>query len=213
MKVLGFALVVFAIVCSGCKEAAVTPLAPADAPTIASISPIGTRLNATARTLTVTGSGFGTGTTIKFNAKAVPTTVVSATKATAQLQASDFSTAGNVAVTVVNSDGQSSAPSTFVVGSLKVSINHSVFDPLELSVPAGMDVEFSNDEHFAHTVTRDVTSKPGPDKPLIGFGEKYTFTVPDGTAQGNIFYHCEFHGTAGDGTKLGNGMVGVLKVQ
>ena len=69
-------------------------------PVTLSMSPNAALAGSTAFTLTVTGTGFINGSTIKWNAIALTTTFVSATQLTTTVPAVDIVTAGNAAVTV-----------------------------------------------------------------------------------------------------------------
>ena len=45
-------------------------------------------------------------------------------------------------------------------------------------------------------------------------GDKWSWTVPSTAARGTVyFYHCDFHGAAGNGTSYGTGMVGSITVK
>lgn len=47
----------------------------------------------------------------------------------------------------------------------------------------------------------------------IADGESYIWIVPLDTKPGTIIpYHCRFNGAAGDGTKMGLGLAGILEV-
>jgi hypothetical protein len=85
-------------------------------PTITSLSPTSATVGATAFTLTVNGSNFVSGSTVNWNGAALTTTYSSATKLTAQVPASDLTTAGTVNITVTNpSGGGTSGAATFTV--------------------------------------------------------------------------------------------------
>lgn len=70
------------------------------APTISAIAPTTAAATSPAFILTVTGTGFVTGTTVQWNGGAVSTTVVSSTQLTAGIPAADLVTAGTATVTV-----------------------------------------------------------------------------------------------------------------
>jgi len=90
-----------------------------------------------------------------------------------------------------------------------------MFNPKDVTVAPGQVVQFTNnDPPTRHTVNRDITTKPGPDVPFLDPGQSFTFQVPATATSGtNIFYHCNIHGAAGDGTTFGAGMAGVLRVK
>lgn len=98
-----------------------------------------------------------------------------------------------------------------------VAMSNMVFSPEIVHVTAGQQVKWTNREDTRHTVTGDVDSQGiSSDATFpngMSNGDTYTFTVPSGTASGTLFfYHCRFHGTAGDGSSLGQGMVGEIVV-
>lgn len=90
------------------------------------------------------------------------------------------------------------------------------FDPQNASVNPGATVVFQNMDTIApHTATVDPLNLApgGPSSPTLLNGDSYTWTVPADAVSGTQwFYHCTFHGLAGDGSHLGTGMVGVITV-
>ena len=84
------------------------------APLLVSLSPANAAPSGPAFTLTVTGSGFAAGATVKWNGSARTTAFVSAEKVTAAILASDIVSPGNYTVTV-KSGGITSGPLTFTV--------------------------------------------------------------------------------------------------
>jgi hypothetical protein len=72
------------------------------APTISSLSPSSAGAGGPAFTLTVNGSGFVCGSTVKFNGNARTTTFISPTQLTAAILASDIANPGSYNVTVTN---------------------------------------------------------------------------------------------------------------
>jgi hypothetical protein len=99
------------------STAAFTYVAPNPAPTISSLAPATTVAGSATFSLTVNGTGFGTGSVIRFNGVALTTNVVSATQLTAQVPASAVASAGNFPVTVTNPapGGGTSAAVAFTV--------------------------------------------------------------------------------------------------
>jgi plastocyanin len=92
------------------------------------------------------------------------------------------------------------------------------FSPKTITVPAGSVVRWTNVSGFIHSVEPDRgvpsmssdTQYPGG----MTTSSVFTWTVPAGAASGTqFFYHCGFHGTAGDGFSFGTGMVGVVVVK
>jgi Concanavalin A-like lectin/glucanases superfamily len=77
--------------------------------TLTAISPTSATAGGAPFTLTVTGSGFVSGSTVNWNGSARTTTFVSATQLTAAIAAADIATAGTAQVTVTGSAGSSGA--------------------------------------------------------------------------------------------------------
>ncbi len=95
--------------------------------------------------------------------------------------------------------------------------SHS-YNPVNVTVAAGSTVQWSNADTARHTVLSDTkaanfNSDPAYPAGLPG-GSTFNWTVPASAASGTVFYyHCEFHGTAGNGTSLGTGMAGSVTVK
>jgi hypothetical protein len=87
----------------------------AGAPVISSLSPSTVVNGSGAFTLTVNGTGFATGDTVKWNGNARTTTYASATKLTAAILATDVAAAGTDAVTVVSTTTGTSNSVNFAV--------------------------------------------------------------------------------------------------
>ena len=87
------------------------------APTITSLSPTSATAGGAAFTLTVNGTGFVSGSVVKFNGAAKTTTFVNATQVTAAITPADIATAGTLNVTVTNPapGGGTSGNSAFTV--------------------------------------------------------------------------------------------------
>ncbi len=87
------------------------------APTITSLSPTNATAGGAAFTLTVNGTGFVSGSVVKFNGASKTTTFVNATQVTAAITAPDIAAAGTFNVTVTNPapGGGTSGTSPFTV--------------------------------------------------------------------------------------------------
>lgn len=92
------------------------------------------------------------------------------------------------------------------------------FAPTNVVVHAGDTLRFNNPDSARHTVTSD-TGTAGLDSSgqfpagLAG-GQHFDWVVPANATAGTVFYyHCEFHGAAGDGAHVGAGMAGSITVQ
>lgn len=91
------------------------PLAPA--PTLTSLSPSSAASGGAAFQLTVNGSGFQSGATVRWNGSARTTTFLSSTQVRAAINASDIASSGTAAVTVINPGSAESASRPFNVTS------------------------------------------------------------------------------------------------
>lgn len=90
-----------------------------------------------------------------------------------------------------------------------------MFNPTIANVDPGAVITFMNSDAVPHTATVDpLNAAPGgPSSPTILSGGSYDWTVPSGAVSGTKwFYHCTFHGLAGDGSSLGSGMAGEIIV-
>ena len=85
------------------------------APVIASLSPPSATAEGSAFTLTVNGSGFISGATVDWNGSPLTTSYVSGNQLTASVTASLIATPGMANITVVNPDGGTSEPVTFLI--------------------------------------------------------------------------------------------------
>ncbi len=87
------------------------------APVVTTISPASAEVGAAAQTLTVTGTGFVSGTTATFNGAAATPTIVSPTQLTIPLTAANQAAVGSFAVVLTNPapGGGSSAAVNFIV--------------------------------------------------------------------------------------------------
>jgi plastocyanin len=189
-------------------------------PTITSIAPSSAPVGSGVLSLSVAGTNFTSGSKVHWNSQERPTTVVSVTQLVAAIPSTDLAAAGQALISVANPPpgGGSSNAVVFTItpsGPVVVRIENFAFAPADTTVAAGSSVEFTNlDQGVQHSVTKDVQVQPGPDMPLLNPGASYVFQVPPTAASGTtFFYHCRFHGTPGDGTTLGAGMAGVIRVR
>lgn len=99
--------------------------------------------------------------------------------------------------------------------------NQDQFVPRDILVNPGDTVVWTNDDTDPHAPVSDPAPNTagGPNSDTVfpnGVppADTYSWTVPlDATAGTVWFYHCRFHGVAGDGHHLGTGMVGSITVQ
>ena len=113
-----------------------------------------------------------------------------------------------------NNDGGTGAATTHGVS---MTGSHS-FNPMTVTVAAGDTVQWTNTDTAHHTVASDTGVSGMNSDPQYGTGlpggAKFNWKVPSTAASGTTyFYHCEFHGTAGNGTSFGTGMVGSIVVK
>lgn len=87
------------------------------APVVSGVSPASVLAGSTASTLTITGSGFVSGSTVQWNGTNRATTVVSSTQLQVAVAATDVSNAGTVQITVVNAapGGGTSSATPFTI--------------------------------------------------------------------------------------------------
>jgi hypothetical protein len=112
---------VFSPAPGGGTSAAVTFTVNNPVPSISSISPNPALVAGGSFTLTVTGSGFVSGSVVQVNGSPRPTTFVSPTQITAQIPNNDILSVGNRTITVVNptpGGGTSNSATLTVVGLL-----------------------------------------------------------------------------------------------
>lgn len=98
-----------------------------------------------------------------------------------------------------------------------VTMNGMAFSPQLVNAHAGDTVQWTNVGSLPHTVNSD-TSQAGLDSSSqfpsgIGQNGVFSWTVPANATLGtHFFYHCNFHGAAGNGSALGTGMSGEITV-
>ena len=95
-------VLIFLAGCSGNGGGGTTPPTSNPVPAITSLSPDSALVGAAAQTLTITGTGFISSSTVTYNGTAHAATYVSSTRLTIQLIAADQATAGSFAVVVAN---------------------------------------------------------------------------------------------------------------
>lgn len=93
------------------------------------------------------------------------------------------------------------------------------YAPQSVTVPAGSVVVWTNNSaNMVHTVTPDVpTTGMNSNTQYVAFipsGLSFAWTVPASAKSGTAYYyHCIYHGNAGNGSSLGTGMAGVIFVK
>jgi plastocyanin len=96
---------------------------------------------------------------------------------------------------------------------VQVTASHA-FSPKSVTVAAGSVVEFQDiDAGSTHNVTSD-TKVAGFSSGTMRNGSVFSWTVPSSAVSGTKYYYtCTFHGSPGNGTAFGIGMVGVIIVK
>ena len=80
----------------------------------------------------------------------------------------------------------------------------------------GQTIIWTNLDTDNHTATADGAVGPNSDASLpngVASQQTYSYTIPTNVPSGTvIYYHCRFHGAAGDGSQIGAGMAGEIQV-
>jgi plastocyanin len=94
---------------------------------------------------------------------------------------------------------------------LNVEVRDGSYIPRVLSAQPGATVTFTNVGSHAHTVDADCVG--GPQIGKLEPKQSCQWTVPADACPGTrYYYHCTYHGKAGDGTSLGSGMAGAIVI-
>ena len=141
------------------------------------------------------------------NATFTVTTTAVVSSQTATITASADSVSANAKLTI-------RAPG----GPDLVDITGFQFVPQSITVAAGSSIQWTNSDGAPHTVTSDTGVALLASNLVFPTGmaknDVFTWAVPAGAASGTTYYyHCNFHGGPGDGTKYGAGMVGRIVVK
>ncbi len=89
----------------------------------------------------------------------------------------------------MNMGNASTAPTVAQEPNSIVIKNYS-FSPSPLKVKKGTTVKWTNSDIAKHTITADSGGSNGPNGPLFGQGQTYSFTF---NTAGTFAYHCEPH--------------------
>jgi len=90
--------------------------------------------------------------------------------------------------------------------------------PKTAVVRPGDTLVWVNDSAALHSVKAD-TGAPSSLNSATSFpagmnqGQRYRWVVPITLPAGTYFYHCTFHGSSGNGSGFGGGMVGAIEVR
>ena len=193
-------------------------------PTLVAIAPPSKVAGSGGFTITVTGTGFVSGTSVvRWNGSSRATTFVSSTQLTASVLAADLSTAGTALITVANGTGVSNAQTftidaagvanialstsalntmTTVSGTASVSQSYTVSgtnltNDVVVSAPANFEVSLNNST-FLNSVTLTQSGSTLLEQPITVYA-RVAPTAPAGLYAANID-----HSTAGGTSKLEN---------
>ena len=148
-------------------------------PTLSSLSPASATAGGAAFTLTVTGTGFVSGSGVRWNGSARTTTFVSATQLRASILASDIAAAGTASVTVVTPapGGGTSNALSFTITAPSISLVWLEGESGSLTAPmvTGTDSQASSGTYvWIPEGSGNVLDDPSQ---AVG-AAAYTFTVP-----------------------------------
>ncbi|MBI2448145.1 hypothetical protein HYV44_01095, partial [Candidatus Microgenomates bacterium] len=171
-------------------------------PTISSLSPSSATAGDAGFDMTVTGTGFTTGSVVYFAGSARTTTYVSATQLTAAVLAGDVDTAGTFNVTVATPypGGGTSSPSTFTVNPADNPVPTTT--SISPSSKTAGSAEFTLTVNGTNFIASSVVKFDGTSLTTAYVGStQLTATVPaDNIADGGTFSITVFNPTPGGGT-------------
>jgi hypothetical protein len=163
------------------SQLSATPLA--SAPTLTSLSPNSATAGGPAFTLTVNGSNFVSGATVRWNGTARVTTFVGSTQLTAAVLASDIAIIGTAQVTVLNPDGTISNSLTFTVNASPIG----VVAAYSFNEGAGTTVGDSSGYNNAGTISGASWTTQGKYGNALSFnGVNNYVTIPANSTVGNL---------------------------
>jgi trimeric autotransporter adhesin len=155
-------------------------------PTLASIAPSGLKVGSNDTVITVTGTGFNSGSTVELNGAELATTYVSAGALTATVPSTSVATMGWAPITVVNGSpgGGTSNPLPLTIYKvLTIGVNHILYDPWSRNIMASVG-------SGSATVTGNSIAPIKPDSGTVGAAVSIG-SQPDNlalTSDGNILY-------------------------
>lgn len=171
---------------------------PSTTPTITLLSPDHVTAGSGAFTLSVVGTNFVNGSTVKANSASRSTTFVDSQHLTAQMLASDVTTAGSVSIVVNNPNGQVSTPATFTVTSATIPTITSL-SPSSTTVGAPSFTLTITGTNFTSTATVLVGSNTTPRSVQFVDAQhvKVTIFPSDVNTAGNVPITLTVPGTTG----------------
>jgi len=111
------------------------------APTVSSVSPAAIAAGSSDTTITVTGTGFDTGSSVLLNGEQVATTLISSTQLSANVPAASLTKLGWIAVSVATAapgGGSSSTLPLTVYSVMTLGANHILYDPFSRKIMASI---------------------------------------------------------------------------
>jgi hypothetical protein len=158
------------------------------APTIASMSP-STALagTASAAAITLTGTGFVPSTVINMNGSARATTFINSTQVSAALPSTDFSAAGNLAITAVNTTpgGGTSAAATLAISNPSIGGINLSPSTLNMGSTSAATITVTGTGFVAASVVQ-VGGTARPTTYVNGITLTFTATVADQATAANL---------------------------
>ena len=131
---------------SAAAKLTITASTPQSQPVISNVVPASAPLS-TLATITLSGNGFDSGSTVEFDGKAISSSYVNSTTMTAQLSPSELMTPGNHAITV-NTPGWGMSSAASFTAYIGLASNAMAMNPvnglLYVSVPSTADSPYGN---------------------------------------------------------------------
>ena len=131
---------------SAAAKLTITASTPPSQPVISNVAPASAPLS-TSATITLSGKGFDSGSTVEFDGKAISSSYVNSTTMTAQLSPSELMTPGNHAITVNTPGGGMSSAASFTAY-IGLASNAMAMNPvnglLYVSVPSAAGSPYGN---------------------------------------------------------------------
>jgi plastocyanin len=102
-----------------------------------------------------------------------------------------FSLIITIVVCGCTSNSETSTTTTTIHGVYSIEIRNFAFNPVQLTIPVGTMVTWTNYDSASHTVTPDNANTPnGFGSAQLGQGQTYSFNF---TQPGDFAYHCGVH--------------------
>jgi plastocyanin len=133
--------------------------------------------------------------------------------ATFSINVGSLSTPSTASIVAADPNGYMAGANLAVTILVNVQMtNGTQFSPKSVNAAAGQVVVWTNVSDMGHTVNGDLASTNLNIGYVAATGTA-TWTVPANAPHGaKYYYHCSFHGSPGNGSSFGIGMVGVIIV-